>query len=83
MGGKMALVEWKQEYSVGIVQIDEQHKKLAGLINIMHDSIKSGHGKEAIGDVLNELIAYTQYHFSTEEKYFDMYAYPDSEEHKE
>ena len=78
----MALVEWKQEYSVGIVQIDDQHKKLAGLVNTMHDSIKSGRGKEAIGGILNELIAYTQYHFSTEEKYFDIYNYPDSEEHK-
>jgi hemerythrin len=32
--------------------------------------------------VVDELIDYTQYHFSTEEKYMLEYAYPGYEQHK-
>ena len=31
------LIEWNDELSVGIQEIDEQHKVLVGLVNEMHD----------------------------------------------
>lgn len=44
---------------------------------------KIGKAKEILGDILKKLVEYTLYHFSTEEKYFDKYEYPESETHKQ
>lgn len=78
----MSLVTWSDEYSVNIKSVDAQHQKLVMMLNELHDAMMVGKGKEVLGSVLNEIIDYTIYHFSTEEKYFDKYGYPDAELHK-
>ncbi|MCX7874727.1 MAG: bacteriohemerythrin [Melioribacteraceae bacterium] len=77
----MALISWSDSYSVKVKEIDNQHQKLVNLINLLHDSMKEGKGKEVIGKVLTELVNYTVYHFSYEEKLFDKYGYPDAKVH--
>ena len=44
--------------------------------------MKARKGKEAIGNLLGELVDYTHYHFATEEKYFRLYNYPSFDVHK-
>jgi hemerythrin len=78
----MGLFVWRESYSVNIKSIDAQHHKLVDLINDLHDGMKQGKGKEVLGGVLSELVSYTALHFSTEEKYFDKYGYPDTLVHK-
>lgn len=78
----MALMNWESKFSVGIKEIDDQHKKLFDLINSLHDAMKAGKGKDALGKVLIELVNYTVYHFGTEEKLFQKYAYPETTAHK-
>lgn len=78
----MALLDWNNNYSVNIQEIDSQHKILVGLINNLHDGMRVGKGKEAIGGVLSELVNYTEFHFSHEEKLFSMHGYPESSTHK-
>lgn len=78
----MALLNWSDNYSVRVREIDTQHKKLIDLINTLHDGMKSGKGKEVLGGILNELVAYTVYHFGFEEKLFDKYGYPETIIHK-
>ncbi len=78
----MALVVWKDIYSVNVNEIDQQHKKLVAIVNELHDAMTIGKGKDVLGKVLGELIDYTLYHFATEEKYFDLYDYPESDHHK-
>jgi len=77
----MTLITWSDNYSVKVKEIDNQHKKLADLINQLHDAMKEGKGKEIIGNVLNELVNYTVYHFGYEEKLFDKYGYPEAKIH--
>lgn len=77
----MPLITWNNSYSVSIKEIDEQHQKLVELINLLHDHMKGGKGKEAVGKILKELAEYTVYHFSTEEKLFAKFSYPDSRPH--
>ena len=79
----MAFVEWSDSLSVGNDTIDGQHKKLIELVNKLHQAMASGHGKEIITGVFDEMIAYTEYHFKTEEKAFDKYGYDRIDEHKE
>jgi hemerythrin len=78
----MALLNWTENYSVKIKEIDTQHKKLVDIINNLHDSMKAGKSKEVLGKILEELINYTGYHFKTEEDLFDKYGYPEKNTHK-
>jgi hemerythrin len=87
----MAFFEWDPRFSVNIDEIDQQHKKLIGLINRLsevmqpsnQDILKSAM-KELItqASVINEMVDYSRYHFSTEEGYMLKYGYPDYEKHE-
>ncbi len=78
----MALLNWENNYSVKVAEIDEQHKAWINLINYLHEAMKAGKGKEVLGDILDEVMNYTIYHFGSEEKMFDKYKYPDTVSHK-
>lgn len=78
-----ALMTWKEQYSVHIAEIDQQHKKLIALINQLGEAMSRGKGREVIGEVLNQLITYCASHFATEERLFALYNYPEAAEHKE
>ena len=78
----MALIKWTEDFSVGVVEIDNQHKKLVEMINELHKVMKEGRGNTHIGDIINRLVEYSVYHFETEEKYFDKFGYPQTEQHK-
>jgi hemerythrin len=74
--------EWKDEYSVGVEEINTQHKKIIGLINDLDAAVHAGNTKEDLDKIINDLNDYAKFHLATEEKYFDEFNYPDKEEHK-
>jgi hemerythrin len=78
----MAFVQWDQKLSVGIAQIDMQHKKLVSMVNEMYQAMSEGKGNDAVGKVVNDLIAYTKTHFAAEEKLMQSNGYPDFAAHK-
>jgi hemerythrin len=78
----MPYIQWKDTYSVHIEEIDDQHRRLFGIINELHDAMKERRGKEVLGSILSELFHYTHYHFATEEKYFLIHNYPSFDVHK-
>jgi hemerythrin len=69
----MKELEWKKEMSVGVEEIDDQHKHLFKIFNKIQD-------KET-EEALNDFIEYTRVHFTTEEEYFEKTKYPGAEEH--
>jgi len=75
-------VEWKDEYSVGIDSIDQQHKRLIHLINQLHTAVDYSTGEEFEREALDELVDYTKTHFSYEEGLMEDNGYPDFEPHK-
>ena len=79
----MALFEWKEEYAVGVAEIDRQHKELVRLVNEMHEAMAQGQGKVVLGDVLGKLIDYTRKHFAMEEGLMQKHGYPDFPDHKD
>jgi len=79
----MAIFEWKNDYSVGIAKIDEQHMELVVFLNELYDSMKAGKGKDTLNAVLKNLMEYTKTHFATEESLMKLYMYPDYEVHKQ
>ena len=77
----MSLIKWDESLSVNVAEIDLQHKKLVAMINELHDAMKSGKGKDVMGNIISGLISYTATHFKAEEKYFTLYKYPDTTAH--
>jgi len=75
-------VEWKDDYSVGIDSIDQQHKKLLNLINQLQTAVDYSTGEEFEREALDELVDYTKTHFSYEEGLMRDNDYPDFEPHK-
>jgi hemerythrin len=73
---------WTDAMSVGVKALDDDHKKLVGMVNELHDGILAGHSKEALGPVLDRLVNYTKVHFSREEELFAQTKYPDAVSHK-
>ena len=78
----MPLMTWTESMSVGVKVLDEDHKKLVGLVNELHDGILAGKRQEALGHVLDELVRYTGVHFGREEQYFSTTGYAAAAEHK-
>jgi hemerythrin-like metal-binding protein len=78
----MKVFEWNELFMTGIAPIDEQHKRLIGLVNGLADSMRSGKSKEMITNVLEGLRDYTKTHFGFEEAAFEKYGYPKTSEHK-
>ena len=72
---------WRDEYSVGILAIDTQHKGLVKLINDLHAAMAAGKGKEALAVIIDELVRYTERHFSDEEAMLKTKGFPGLEAH--
>ncbi len=81
MEEKKILIHWKNEFEIGIEKIDNEHKKLVDIINDFYNAFASSHGHVEIGNVINELVNYTIFHFTAEEEMFKKSEYPDVESH--
>jgi hemerythrin len=79
----MGLITWTQENSVGVKELDLQHQKMFSIINNLYELMSQSKAQEKIDVVFKELVEYANYHFSTEEKYFDIYNYEGKIKHTE
>ena len=75
-------ITWKDEYSVGLDSIDQQHKKLINLINQLQTAVDYSTGEEFEREALDELVKYTKTHFTFEEGLMEDNGYPDFIPHK-
>ena len=78
----MPLMTWKDEFSVKVSMIDQQHKKLIALLNDLFDGLREQKGKVVVERILGELVSYTEGHFSTEERLMKTNGYPEFAQHK-
>jgi methyl-accepting chemotaxis protein/hemerythrin len=72
---------WDKSFSTSIPTFDEQHKKLFAMVNELNEAMQHKRSKEAIGSVLQRLIAYTGTHFAAEEEVFRKTGYPEEAQH--
>jgi hemerythrin-like metal-binding protein len=74
-------LEWEDKYSVGVVELDNQHKRMFAVINELLDSINNQDSAEHLASIVDNLLQYKKFHFATEEKYFQEFNYEGAEEH--
>jgi hemerythrin len=72
----MSFANWTDSYSVKVQRIDDQHKKLFTIINELHEGMKAGRGKDVLQSVLDQLLRYTEQHFTDEEALLQQSGYP-------
>jgi len=78
----MALLHWRDNMSVGVEAVDKDHKHLVDLLNRLHFLVLAGADRPSVGDVLEELLRYTEYHFDREETLMRTCNYPGLQEHQ-
>ncbi len=73
---------WKDEYSVGVASLDNDHKKLINLLNQFTTAYDYAMSEEYEREALEDLVAYTKHHFAREEELMAEAEYPELEAHK-
>jgi len=76
------IVEWKDEYSVGLEEIDSHHKRLIELLNKSYLMVLQDDKHPELSKLLFELLAYAKYHFAAEEELMREYQYEKMEQHE-
>lgn len=73
---------WSKTLSIGVEEVDEDHRKLVDIFNTLNHAVKEREAKEYLAAVLDELINCTVWHFSHEERLMLKYQYKDKEAHQ-
>ncbi len=79
----MELIVWSPSFSVGIAKLDEQHKKIIAMINLLRSKPEVDVRSETVSELLTRLTNYASGHFTTEEQLLVEYGYPELATHKE
>jgi len=73
----MVLFAWDAKYSVGVKELDSQHKVLVDMLNDLYDAMQTQKATAVIGGIISKLVSYTKTHFATEERLMERCSYPE------
>ncbi|MCP4154520.1 MAG: hemerythrin family protein [bacterium] len=79
---KMALIQWKEKYSVGVKEVDKQHKVLMDTLNELHEAMLAHKGREVLAGIIKRMVGYAADHFSYEEKNMQKFNFSGYTNHK-
>ena len=74
-------MQWDDSYTVGIKEIDDQHKHLLALFAKIETSMEREGGWAELDAAIDELKEAVRYHFWFEDGLMRMYAFPGGDEH--
>lgn len=82
------ILMWTEDLSVGVKYFDEDHKRLIGMIDELHDAVQNADSSGEIPEdeielALHRLENYFQYHCLQEEVFMATIEYPAIAEHKQ
>lgn len=76
----MAFFQWTDDLSIGVPEIDEQHKSLVRMLNDLHATNAKGDAS-AYPATVEKMKEYAVMHFSTEERHMKRHKYPELFDH--
>ena len=77
----MSITRNQPPENIDVSSIDNEHRIQIGLLNALYESVKDKKPESEIIEILNQLTAYSELHFMSEELLMRMYAYPDYDDH--
>jgi hemerythrin len=78
----MDIINWQDSFSVGVAEMDIQHKKLLAMINRLIEEQKVLTDPKTIADLLMEMTDYAEEHFRAEEYLMAEYGYEQKTAHE-
>ncbi len=78
-----AWIVFDSAHHAGVVEIDEQHRELVRLVNRLNGAIKNKEGDDTTLRLYDELLAFTAFHFATENRLMEQYGYPEVVQHEQ
>jgi len=72
----MAYMEWSENYATGIRMIDNDHRELFDIVNLLAEHVKDDIDSIHLSQITERLDRYVKEHFQREEKLMRDYAYP-------
>jgi hemerythrin len=79
----MALMQWTTKMSVGVPELDDDHKKLIAIINRLAEQSSGAPRQAILRQCLFALRRYAEAHFGREEKVMTACGYPELGRHKD
>jgi len=76
------VIQWTPDLSVLNDGLDKEHQKWIAILNDFYEGLMDGKSKEKLEGLVEAMLDYTKYHFSSEEKYMASIGYPNLQEHK-
>jgi hemerythrin len=77
----MRTIEWQDDYTVGVKELDDQHRCLLNTINTLLEEQGDKFEAAKFSPALSSLIYYAYTHFATEERYLLQVHFPDLKQH--
>ena len=74
---------WSETLSVAVEEIDEDHRRMVELFNFFAHAVAEKEAPDYLKALLEELVAYTAWHFKHEERLMLRYGYHGFVEHKQ
>lgn len=75
-------ITWSAILSVGVEEIDEDHRKLVGIFNELNHAVTNGESADYVAATFDELVNCTEWHFSHEERLMLKHRYPEIDLHR-
>lgn len=79
MGG---VFEWTQALDVGVLQMNEDHKKIIRLMNVLYEAYMKKANFPELQQHMSALTDFTVKHFKDEEAYLESIQFPGTATHK-
>lgn len=76
------MFEWNEAYSVGIGEIDAQHRQLFEAAEQLHQAMRARQANDVLRDVFGRLVKYTMAHFAAEERLMSKHGFPSYAQHR-
>jgi len=79
----VTLIEWKEQYNLGVPEIDYEHREMITLINDLYARLHGAQSDVSVAEFLGEIYARIAAHFALEEKIMRENDYDEYVEHKD
>lgn len=77
----MPWIAWEDAMSVGVAELDDEHKQLFGLLDEIYRQIASAPNEQALKNLVERIVITAKEHFAHEERLFVRVGYADAPAH--
>ena len=77
----MELFKWYKSYSVNNEELDNHHKTLCKIINMLYENCLVNNQANCLDPIVEELVSYSNYHFLAEDQHMRNIGYKDIDKH--